>query len=328
MSRPPPHMSTPPPHLMQPKIPSLPYFELPAGLMVPLVKMEDSGYKPIDPSLIRLPPPQPPNERLLAAVELFYAPPSHERPRDPEGWERLGLYEWARDKQDAVQKKREALENGTRSPSPPQSPARTSREESPEQTVPGEDEVPKRRKRYRSRTSSKERRRSRSRSKERRRSRTRSKSRESTPVPGEDDGRRSRTRSRSRSRSRSGERRGGRRRNDSERSRGGGRDLTPTGSGSPDGGALPSFLTRRSPTPPGGQLGGSNKGHQMMQKMGWKGAGLGSQESGITEPISGGEVRDKQDQYKGMGIEKDPFEDFRKMRAGGYYKRVKDYQGK
>ena len=76
----------------------------------------------------------------------------------------------------------------------------------------------------------------------------------------------------------------------------------------------------------------------MMQKMGWKGAGLGSQvscspislfptadafflvvifkmycsflcvlqsqESGITEPISGGEVRDKQDQYKGMGIEK------------------------
>jgi len=66
----------------------------------------------------------------------------------------------------------------------------------------------------------------------------------------------------------------------------------------------------------------------MMQRMGWKGQGLGSQESGITEPISGGEVRDKQDQYKGMGIEKDPFEDFRKMRAGGYYKRVKDYQGK
>ena len=290
MSRPPPHMSTPPPHMMQPKIPSLPYFELPAGtgisvgtrsqidtgLMVPLVKMEDSGYKPIDPSLIRLPPPQPPNERLLAAVELFYAPPSHERPRDPEGWERLGLYEWARDKQDAVQKKKEAIENGTRSLSPPQSPARTSREESPEQTVPGEDEVPKRRKRYRSRTSSKERGRSRSRSRERRRSRTRSKSRESTPVPGEDEGRRSRTRSRSRSRS--GERRG-RRRNDSERSRGGGRDLSPTGSGSPEGGALPSFLTRRSPTPPGGQLGGSNKGHQMMQKMGWKGAGLGSQVS-------------------------------------------------
>ena len=34
-------------------IPSLPYFDLPAGLMVPLVKMEDSGYKPIDPKKIR-----------------------------------------------------------------------------------------------------------------------------------------------------------------------------------------------------------------------------------------------------------------------------------
>ena len=34
------------------------------------------------------------------------------------------------------------------------------------------------------------------------------------------------------------------------------------------------------------------------------------QESGITEPISGGEVRDKQDQYKGMGIEKVPCLDF------------------
>lgn len=102
-SRPPPVLATPPP---QSKIPSLPYFELPAGLMVPLVKMEASGYKPLDPSLIRLPPPQPPNERLLAAVELFYCPPSHERPRDPEGWERLGLYEWARDKADSVQRKK------------------------------------------------------------------------------------------------------------------------------------------------------------------------------------------------------------------------------
>ena len=34
-------------------IPSLPYFDLPAGLMVPLVKMEDSGYKPLDPKKIR-----------------------------------------------------------------------------------------------------------------------------------------------------------------------------------------------------------------------------------------------------------------------------------
>ena len=30
-------------------IPSLPYYDLPAGLMIPLVKMEDSGYKPLNP---------------------------------------------------------------------------------------------------------------------------------------------------------------------------------------------------------------------------------------------------------------------------------------
>ena len=39
-------------------------------------------YKPIDPAALRLPAPQPPSERLLAAVEAFYSPPSHERPRN------------------------------------------------------------------------------------------------------------------------------------------------------------------------------------------------------------------------------------------------------
>lgn len=31
---------------------------------------------------------------------------------------------------------------------------------------------------------------------------------------------------------------------------------------------------------------------------GWEGAGLGTEEQGIQEPIKGGEVRDKQDKYK------------------------------
>ena len=120
LSRPPPGFIPPHPNLtgpgpgQSPKVeaerPSVPYFDLPAGLMVPLVKMEDSGYKPLDPSLIRLPPPQPPNERLLAAVELFYSGPSHERPRDPEGWEKLGLYEWSREKQAAVKRKQDDIE--------------------------------------------------------------------------------------------------------------------------------------------------------------------------------------------------------------------------
>lgn len=35
----------------------------------------------------------------------------------------------------------------------------------------------------------------------------------------------------------------------------------------------------------------SNKGHQMLRKMGWGGAGLGAKEQGIEQPISGGEVR-------------------------------------
>lgn len=44
----------------------------------------------------------------------------------------------------------------------------------------------------------------------------------------------------------------------------------------------------------------SNKGHQMLMKMGWAGSGtgLGSHGQGIDTPISGGEVRDRQDQFK------------------------------
>lgn len=44
----------------------------------------------------------------------------------------------------------------------------------------------------------------------------------------------------------------------------------------------------------------SNKGHQMLMKMGWSGAGagLGSNSQGIDTPIEGGEARDRQDMYK------------------------------
>ena len=72
-----------------------------------------------------------------------------------------------------------------------------------------------------------------------------------------------------------------------------------------------------------GQLDGSNKGHQMLQRMGWRGAGLGAEEEGRVEPVQGGEVRDK-GEYRGMGVGSDPFESFRKQRAGAFYTRMRD----
>lgn len=90
-SKPPPGFGPPqaqPPPLMEQQIqleelvPNVPYWDLPAGLMVPLVKLDDSSYKPLDPDKIRLPHPAPPNDRLLAAVEAFYAPAHHDLPRD------------------------------------------------------------------------------------------------------------------------------------------------------------------------------------------------------------------------------------------------------
>ena len=320
LSRPPPGFDNPPPirppgGTFQEKnlIPTLPYHELPAGLIVPLIKLEDSGYKPLNPKNLRLPPPIPPTDRLLAALDQFYAPPSHDHPRDPEGWEMLGLYEWSRAKTAAIKKKADDIEDGLREQSPPPSPDPFFDDQ--EEALP--DEIERREKRYRSR----------SRSRSRTRSRTRSRSRESTPES---------------SRGRRGD----------------------SGSPSPVGDyTLPSHLTkrspspqrapssppsrsrktsfRRSPTPPestfqgfgnsnpggGGQITSSNKGHQMMQKMGWKGSGLGSSEDGIVEPISGGEVRDRQDQFRGVGHStsgSDPFEAFRKSKAGSFYTRMRD----
>lgn len=85
-SRPPPGFGPAPLMVHEPSVedlmPSMPYFELPAGLMVPLIKLEDSDYKSLDPETIRLPPPAPPSERLVAAVDAFYAPPNHDSPRD------------------------------------------------------------------------------------------------------------------------------------------------------------------------------------------------------------------------------------------------------
>ncbi|XP_055619034.1 calcium homeostasis endoplasmic reticulum protein [Toxorhynchites rutilus septentrionalis] len=178
--------------------PTIPYFELPAGLMVPLIRLEDFNYHPLDPGQIRLPPPTPQNERLLSAVEAFYAPPSHERPRDGEGWEKLALYEYFKVKNASRKQKEEEIEKGVRD-----------RSQSPD---PVEQELLKitkktkkrvYRSRSRSRSKSRSRERSRSRSpRHRNRSRSRSRSQSRSPRRG-----RGRSRSPRRERDRSRERR-------------------------------------------------------------------------------------------------------------------------
>uniref|UniRef100_A0A668AGX3 Calcium homeostasis endoplasmic reticulum protein n=1 Tax=Myripristis murdjan TaxID=586833 RepID=A0A668AGX3_9TELE len=222
-----PHMRhrQPPAHDDPSLVPNVPYFDLPAGLMAPLVKLEDHDYKPLDPKDIRLPPPMPPSDRLLAAVEAFYSPPSHDRPRN-----RYNLL--------------------ARGPS-----------------------------------------RSRSRSRSRGRSSSRSSSRSSKSSRSRSRSSRSRSRSRSYSRSSS---------------------TSGLGTGPPK--PLPDT-----------RLGEENKGHQLLMKMGWSGSGgLGAKEQGIQDPIKGGDVRDKWDQYKGVGVSlDDPYENYRRNKSYNFVARMK-----
>uniref|UniRef100_A0A4W6BXM8 Calcium homeostasis endoplasmic reticulum protein n=1 Tax=Lates calcarifer TaxID=8187 RepID=A0A4W6BXM8_LATCA len=243
-------------------VPNVPYFDLPAGLMAPLVKLEDCDYKPLDPKDIRLPPPMPPSDRLLAAVEAFYSPPSHDRPRNSEGWEQNGLYEFFRAKMRARRKKGQEKRNSGRGGS-----------------------------------------RSRSHSRSRGRSSSRSSSRSSKSSRSRSRSSRSRSRSRSRSYSRS-------------------RSITTSlalySSTSVLGGP-PSKLSADT------RLGEENKGHQLLMKMGWSGSGgLGAKEQGIQDPIKGGDVRDKWDQYKGVGVSlDDPYENYRRNKSYNFVARMK-----
>uniref|UniRef100_A0A8K9UF15 Calcium homeostasis endoplasmic reticulum protein n=1 Tax=Oncorhynchus mykiss TaxID=8022 RepID=A0A8K9UF15_ONCMY len=249
-------------------VPNVPYFDLPAGLMAPLVKLEDHDYKALDPKDIRLPPPMPPSERLLAAVEAFYSPPSHDGPRNSEGWEQNGLYEFFRAKMRARRRKGQEKHNsahGSRSHSRSHSQGRSSSESS-------------------SRSSKSSRSSSRSRS----RSYSRSRSRYSVGNPAVDF----------------------------VFTECIGCDLHRATSGL---GAAPSVL------PPDSRLGEENKGHQLLMKMGWSGSGgLGAKEQGIQDPIKGGELRDKWDQYKGVGVSlDDPYENYRRNKSYNFVARMK-----
>ena len=82
-------------------IPKVPFWQLPAALMHPLIGPKDFDFKPLDPGKLRLLAPEPPSERLMLALDAYYDQPSRDRPRDPEGWERSGLFEFYREKEEA-----------------------------------------------------------------------------------------------------------------------------------------------------------------------------------------------------------------------------------
>lgn len=314
--------------------PTAPYYDLPAGLMVSLIRLEDYSYKPIDPEEMRLPPPTPQSERLTNALAAFVAPPSHDRPRDNEGWEKLGLYEYYKVKNAAKKQKEEEVKEGKRE---------QSRSPSPIFIEPVKTKKISNKRCYRSKSRSRS---PRSNSRSPRRSRSRSRSpilqentrnarfnrnrspRRNSPIK---ERNRERERDRDRDRDRDRESRDNRERemrdrekecrdrdsrdsrNNTRRERE--RSLTP-----------PSFFTGGNYNKSSEFIEESNKGHQMLMKMGWagSGAGLGTKNQGIDEPISGGEVRERRDMYKGVGINlNDPFENFRKNKGAAFVHRMR-----
>lgn len=67
-------------------IPDLPYYELPAGLMVPLIPDTQTAYKPLKPSDLRLPFPKFPDEKFLQIIDQYYK--RDDKTRDDDGWDR------------------------------------------------------------------------------------------------------------------------------------------------------------------------------------------------------------------------------------------------
>jgi len=270
--------------------PTVPYYELPAGLMVPLIRLEDYNYKSLDPEEIRLPAPQPQSERLTSALAAFYSLPSHDRPRDVEGWEKLGLYEYYKVKNAAKKQKEEEIQKGTREKSRSPTPVIL--------------EAPKQKRNNKRRYRSKSRGRSKSRSKTPPR---RPRSRSLTP-PEKVKPRNRKSPKRNRERERDREQ--NRERKERERDR----SISP-----------PSFFGSNY-AKSNDFIEESNKGHQMLMKMGWggSGTGLGSKQQGIDSPIQSGEVRDKKDMYKGVGLNmNDPFENFRKNKGAAFIHRMR-----
>ncbi|KAE9551038.1 hypothetical protein FO519_005738 [Halicephalobus sp. NKZ332] len=69
---------------------NVPYYNLPAGVIVNMVKKEDFSYQPIEVKKIKLPNIAPPSERLQSQLARFYMP-IPESMLDENGWEKNGL---------------------------------------------------------------------------------------------------------------------------------------------------------------------------------------------------------------------------------------------
>lgn len=63
----------------------------------------------------------------------------------------------------------------------------------------------------------------------------------------------------------------------------------------------------------------------VLSTLGWSGSGgLGAKEQGIQDPIKGGDIRDKWDQYKGVGVSlDDPYENYRRNKSYNFVARMK-----
>nr|CAD2142111.1 unnamed protein product [Meloidogyne enterolobii] len=310
----PPPRSQPPPPPQPPALdltPKVPYYELPAGMIVPLVKMEDVTYNPLKEKDLRLPHPDPPSDSLLREIDRFYSalqfPPPIDCIRDNEGWEMNGLVEHYVKKEDHKKKlelkmkeEGKTLEDAfTNKYIPPKTPPKSSK--SP----------PRHEKNNGSKSS-------------RSRRRTRSRSRSSSSSSSSSSGSRSSSSSSSSSRSPSPRRR---RKSRSaspvikriKRSRSPTPDERPTFA-VPVGPAPRTSISFKIPPQPINRE--TNKGAQLMAKMGWEGKGLGTKEQGIEEPVSGGEVREKTEQFRGLGSKPDIYEQYRKQMSTQMARRI------